>query len=182
MSHPALKINHSEPYAAISPSRPELSQEGRTVLVTGGNSGIGFAIARGFIRASAKHVIIVSRRADVVVAAAKQLAQVAVTLGSPTTVTGIPCDISSLESVDSLWGRLKKQSIFVDVLVLNAASAGPAAPILQSGRDAVWADFETNVRSPLDLTERFYRQTGPGQGTKKVSYRTSKEFLLHKVG
>lgn len=171
MSHPALQINHSEPYTTISPSRPELSQKGRTVLITGGNSGIGFAIARGFIRAIVKQVIIVGRRVDRTDDAVKDLTREATALKSPTKVIGRICDISNLGSVDELWQYFTNEGIFIDVLVLNAATAGAVAPILQAGRDATWADFETNVRSTLDLTERFYKQTVAGASSKKVSFR-----------
>lgn len=168
MSHPALKKNHSEAYASISPLRPELSQKGRTILVTGGNSGIGLAIARSFVKASAKQVIILGRRPDTVQSATARLTREAATAGSLTTIAGIVCDISSLGSVADLWAQFKKDGIVIDVLVLNAGAGGATASILQSGRDAVWADFETNVRSSLDLTERFYKQADPRAGHKKV--------------
>jgi hypothetical protein len=47
------KTVHRDVYPAISPSRPELSQAGRVVLVTGGGTGVGHSIARSFVRASA---------------------------------------------------------------------------------------------------------------------------------
>jgi hypothetical protein len=57
----------------------------------------------------------------------------------------------------------------VDVLVLNAAATGNTAPILQTGLDGVWADFETNVRSSLDFTERFFKQANGDASQRKVS-------------
>ncbi|KAF4826565.1 hypothetical protein CGCTS75_v008959 [Colletotrichum tropicale] len=58
MNVPGLKTYHKEPYAAISPRLPELSQQDNTVLITGGSEGIGFAIAKAFIEASAKEIVI----------------------------------------------------------------------------------------------------------------------------
>lgn len=168
MSHPSLKIYHKAPYAAISPTRPELSQAGRTVVVTGGNSGIGYAIARAFITASAKRVIILSRRPEIVKSAAAKLAEEAKQLGSGTVVEGRVGNVASLESTAGFWAGLEKDGIFVDVLVLNAAAGGAVAPLLQTGRDGVWADFEANVRSILDFTERFYKQLGNGVASQKV--------------
>lgn len=169
MSLPSLKQYHRGPYAAISPSRPELSQAGKTVVVTGGNSGIGFAIARGFIQASAKHVIILGRRQDVVKSAAEKLSKEAESFGSSTVVEGKVCDIASLESTETFWKDLQSNGIYVDVLVLNAAASGNTAPILTSGLRSVWEDYEANVRSTLDFTERFYKQTGKqGASSRKV--------------
>jgi hypothetical protein len=45
LENPSLpKAIHATPYAAISPSRPELSQKGRAIYVTGGSEGIGLAM------------------------------------------------------------------------------------------------------------------------------------------
>lgn len=169
MSLPSLKQYRRKPYAAISPSRPELSQAGKTVVVTGGNSGIGYAVARNFIKASAKHVIILGRRQDVVKSAAEKLSQEADGFGSSTVVEGKVCDIASLESTAGFWEHLQRNGVYVDVLVLNAAAGGEPAPILTSGLRNVWAEYEANVRSTLDFTERFYNQTGKqGASSRKV--------------
>jgi NAD(P)-dependent dehydrogenase (short-subunit alcohol dehydrogenase family) len=174
MSLPSLKQYHRKPYEAISPSRPELNQAGKTVVVTGGNSGIGYAIASSFIQASAKRVIILGRRPDVVKSAAEKLSQEAVSFGSSTVVEGRVCDIASLESTEKLWTDLQNEGVFVDVLVLSAASHCNATPILANGLRNVWADYEANVRSTLDHTERFYKQTGNnGAESRKVSLKFS---------
>jgi glycerate-2-kinase len=66
MSLPTLYQYHKKPYQAIDPSLPALQQTGRTVIVTGGNSGIGYAIARSFVKANAARVVILGRPKDVV--------------------------------------------------------------------------------------------------------------------
>ncbi|KAJ4483562.1 hypothetical protein J3R30DRAFT_1799355 [Lentinula aciculospora] len=53
---------HRDPYPAISHTKPNLSQVGRTVLITGGGGGIGFEIARSFAKAGASKIIIIERR------------------------------------------------------------------------------------------------------------------------
>ncbi|EGU75165.1 hypothetical protein FOXB_14326 [Fusarium oxysporum f. sp. conglutinans Fo5176] len=131
---------------------------GRTVVITGGNSGIGYAIARGFIKADAARVSIIGRRKDVVVSAASKLQDEARQLGKQAVVQGRTCDISDLSSTADFWGSLQSEGIFVDVLLLNAAAFGAGEPILQGGLSKVWGDFESNVRSTLDMTERSYKQ------------------------
>ena len=51
--------NHA--YDAILPTRPELSQAGKTVLITAATGGIAYAIARNFGIAGADKVIITGR-------------------------------------------------------------------------------------------------------------------------
>ncbi|KAI0161127.1 NAD(P)-binding protein [Hypoxylon sp. FL1284] len=152
------KTFHVAPYPAISPKRPELSQAGQTVLVTGGSMGIGFEIARAFVQAGARKVIIVARRAAAVDAAVEKLRREAQT--TATEVEGRTCDQGDLASVAELWGALAGAGTAVDVLVLNAASISPVQTILELGVARLWRDYEVNVRGQLDMTERFYKQKG----------------------
>ncbi|KAI0408956.1 putative short-chain dehydrogenase [Xylaria palmicola] len=160
---------HKTPYAGISPSRPELSQAGKTVVITGGNSGIGYAIAQGFLKAQAARVIVLGRRADVVASAARDLAAEA---GGEAgdRVLGLPCDISDAAAVEALWDRLRADGVSVDVLVLNAAAFAPLKPLLEVGTKGVWKIFDANVRAQLHMTERFYKQTGRGATSDSTRY------------
>jgi NAD(P)-dependent dehydrogenase (short-subunit alcohol dehydrogenase family) len=111
------KAFHRFPYDAISPSLPSLSQRGRTVLVTGATGGIGFAIARAFIDASAERVIITGRRDSSVNAAVTQLLE----HSGACYIAGEVCDIADSLNAEALWSRLSKKSWDIDACVLNAA-------------------------------------------------------------
>jgi NAD(P)-dependent dehydrogenase (short-subunit alcohol dehydrogenase family) len=168
MSLPGLKTLHKKPYPVIYPTRPELSQEGRTILITGGNSGIGFSIARSFVVSKAKRVIVASRQHDSIQAAVSKLTEEAKDSGSPTAAEGRVCDVGDLNPTASLWQGLKDDGIHVDTLVLSAASLGKNKPLLEAGRDGVWDDFETNTRATIDFTMRFYGQEAQVTETRKV--------------
>ncbi|SPQ26318.1 588c37c8-167c-4bd2-9407-c1eed63c842f [Thermothielavioides terrestris] len=139
---PFVKTVHKQPYAAISPSRPELSQAGKTVLVLGGSISIGLSIAKSFVQASASHVIVTGRRQTVLDNAVAELKAEA--KGSGTTITGISSDMADLAATEKLWDELKHRGIVVDVLVLNGVNAGPAKPLLEAGLAPVWNAFEAN--------------------------------------
>ena len=151
-------------YGSISPTRPELSQAGRTVLITGGASGIGYFIAQAFIRADAATVIIVGRRAEVLTKARSELQEKANELKRRTVVMAEVCDVASRESVAGLWNRLKDQGVAVDVLILNAARVSASVPLLDVGVEELTAAFEANVLGPYNLAQTFYRQ--PTEGLK----------------
>ncbi|KAI5917022.1 putative short-chain dehydrogenase [Camillea tinctor] len=157
------KAFHKTSYAAISPERPELKKAGKTVLITGGNQGIGFEIARSYIKALASKVIISGRRADAVASSAAELAKEA---SSGTKVEGRVCDVSKPSDIKELWEGLEKDGIEIDILVLNAAAFAPPKTLMEAGTEAIWHDYMVNTRATLDFTERFYKQ----QPTDKQKY------------
>jgi hypothetical protein len=52
---PFTKTFHKNPYDAIDPTQPSLSAAGKTILITAGHTGIGFAITQNFAIAGASH-------------------------------------------------------------------------------------------------------------------------------
>lgn len=119
---------------------------GKSVLVTGGRTGIGLAIAEGFARAGAR-VYISSRDADACMAAAEQIRQ----FGS---CTALPCNIASSEGRENLLRQLKAREDSLDVLVNNAGAlwAAPLAEYPESGWDKV---FDLNVKGVFFLIQQF---------------------------
>jgi hypothetical protein len=165
---------HREPYPAVSPSRPELSQAGRAILVTGGGTGVGYSIAQSFVRAAADTVIIIGRRQDVIAEAAASLEKEAKSVGTNTKIISRSMDATDLAKVDALWKDLAAQGITVDVYVANAAKFSDGKSILELGFDEVWSQIETNAKSPLYITEKFCGQPGD---KKKVSNISLRHFL-----
>lgn len=157
------KTVHRTSYPSIDPARPELSQAGRTVLITGGGTGIGLSIGKSFALAGAKRVIIVGRRANVLADAAKEIESVAKQAGKETEVIHQTLDVTDKAGNAALWSGLKDKGILVDVLVLNAAKFSPLQPLLDIGSDEIWSMFEANVHGPLMLSEAFAKQGGDDQ-------------------
>lgn len=164
------KTIHRDSYPAISPSRSELSQAGRVVLVTGGGTGVGHSVARSFVRASADMVIIIGRRSDVLASSAARLEKEVKDTGTNTKIITHACDISNLAEVELFWKFLEAEGITVDVYIANAAKFTEPKPILELGADEVWSQMEVNVRSPLYFTEKFYAQPGEKQRVSLPSF------------
>jgi len=91
----------------------------KIALVTGGNSGIGFATAKLFIQEGA-YVYITGRRQTELDSATKEL-------GGPTVVTAIRCDISNLQELDNLYSQIQQQKGRIDILFANAGVSEYAA-------------------------------------------------------
>lgn len=162
MGLPSIKNIRKAAYPTIDPKRPENSQAGRTVLITGGHSGIGYAISKAFVSANAKRIIIFGRRADVLESAGAQLNAEAKELGSPAIVDTRSGDIADPASVKKLFSGLKEDGITLDVLVLNAATGGTSKKMVDMPLDEFWGDYHINVRSTFDLIQQFYHQKSGG--------------------
>jgi NADP-dependent 3-hydroxy acid dehydrogenase YdfG len=154
---------HTDLYAAISPKRPGLSQEKKTVLITGGGTGVGFAIAGAFVQASASTIIIIGRRQEILEEAASKLEGEAKANGMSTKIITRVADITKQSDIDALWSDFENQNITIDVYVANAAKFSEAKTLFELGTDEVWSQLEANVKSPLDFAEKFYSQKSERQ-------------------
>ncbi|KAJ3755537.1 short-chain dehydrogenase/reductase [Lentinula raphanica] len=158
------KTYHRDTYAAISSTRPALSQAGRTVLITGGGSGIGFEIARSFAKAGASRIVIMGRRRSVVDSAADKLRE---EFKNSTEIISQQGDIGDDSSVTALWDYLNSQNILVEVLILNAAHFFPMAPdTLRMDKAEVMKAFDVNVGGNLLMSTKFVDQPLRQKGQK----------------
>src|SRR5580692_185110 len=79
---------------------------GKIAVITGGNSGMGLATAKRFVKEGA-HVVITGRRE-------KDLKEAAAFIGrNVTTVAG---DVSNLEDLDRLYAVVKEKHGHIDIL------------------------------------------------------------------
>ncbi|KAF5708579.1 short-chain alcohol dehydrogenase/reductase [Fusarium globosum] len=145
---------HRESYEAISPSRPELSQAGHTVLVAGASTGIGFSIAESFASASATRLIITGRRKDTLNNAADKIK----TKYSSVEVIPIINDFADENATREFWKKLAEDGVFVDVLVLSAAKMWLPNTILGLGYETFKDGLGVNLTAPYLWTSLFHKQ------------------------
>ncbi|MFI6519697.1 3-oxoacyl-[acyl-carrier-protein] reductase [Spirillospora sp. NPDC050679] len=107
----------------------------RSVLVTGGNRGIGLAIARELAAAGDK---------------------VAVTYRSgepPEGLFGVRCDVTSAEDVDAAFGKVEAEHGPVEVLVANAGITKDTLLAIMS-EDTFTSVLDTNLTGAFRVAKR----------------------------
>src|SRR4051794_41302348 len=99
-----VKLRGGSPAAAGASARSASVGfvDGRTVLVTGGNRGIGLAIARAF--AAGGDRVAVTHRGS----------------GAPEGLFGVECDVTDAAAVDAAFTAVEAEHGPVEVLVSNA--------------------------------------------------------------
>lgn len=109
--------------------------EGKTVVITGGNSGIGLATAKLFHEEGAK--VAISGRDQ------KTLDEAVRTIGNGTLA--VKADVSKLADIDKLFAQLAAKFGKIDALFANAGIA-KFAPASDSGEQLFDETFDTNVK------------------------------------
>jgi NAD(P)-dependent dehydrogenase (short-subunit alcohol dehydrogenase family) len=117
--------------------------EGKVALVTGGNSGIGLATAKRFVSEGAR-VFITGRREPELDAAVAAIGDGAI---------GIRSDVSNLDDLDRLYGRISEASGRIDVLFANAGG-GEFVPLSAVSEDHYERTFGTNVKGTLFTVQK----------------------------
>ncbi|MBL4631832.1 MAG: SDR family NAD(P)-dependent oxidoreductase [Paraglaciecola sp.] len=121
------------------------SVAGKVAVVTGGSSGIGAMIARGFVENGVK-TYITARKLE-------QLQQTAAELSSFGECIAIQSDLSTLAGVDAFADEILKREPKIDILINNAGAAwgAPVEEFPEAGWDKV---MDLNVKSVFFLTKR----------------------------
>jgi NAD(P)-dependent dehydrogenase (short-subunit alcohol dehydrogenase family) len=130
----------------FEPTDLDVDLTGRVVLVTGGNSGIGLATARGLAQRGADVWLLCRDRARGEAAATE--------IGPRARVAQV--DVSDLRSVDAVVGQLPAR---IDVLVHNAGVLLDARRESPQGHELTVA---THLIGPWALTRRLADRMGAG--------------------
>lgn len=121
------------------------SIRGKSALVTGGGSGIGWMIAQGYARAGARVYIASRKRSELDARIAE--------LGGEGDCRAIEADLSSEAGCDALAAELEAREEKLHVLVNNAGANwnAPYAEYPEAAWDRV---LDVNVKAVFQLTRR----------------------------
>lgn len=112
----------------------------KTIVITGSTRGIGFAMARAFIRKGNK-VVISGRKFPAVKEAVQKLAKEF----SADYVVGFTCDVTQFAQVQMLWDQAHKKFGDIDIWVNNAGISNMQNTPWELPAEEIRAVVETNV-------------------------------------
>src|SRR5918999_2918063 len=117
--------------------------EGKIVLITGGNSGIGLAAAKQFVNEGAQ-IFITGRRNLELAAAVKEIGR---------NVTGVQGDVANLGDLDRLFAQIKREKGKLDIVFANAGVAkyAPFGKITEQFYDSI---FNINVKGLIFTVQK----------------------------
>ncbi|MGQ0841741.1 3-oxoacyl-ACP reductase FabG [Actinokineospora sp.] len=111
---------------------------GRSVLVTGGNRGIGLAIARAFVAHGDK--VAITHRGS----------------GAPEGLFGVRCDVTDTGAVDAAFTEVEDAHGPVEILVANAGITDDTL-LMRMGEDQFTRVIDANLTGAWRVTKRATR-------------------------
>lgn len=152
---------HTKAQPSTSPTRPELSAKGKSVIITGGGTtGIGGETARHFAQAGASRIALLGRREGPLL---DNKAYIEREYPGVEVLT-IPTDVTKETEVDAAFSRFAGaggESKTIDVLIHAAAAVGPKEPVTDADGEAFLETVQTNVAGALWVARAFVRHANP---------------------
>lgn len=118
---------------------------GKTALVTGGNSGIGEAMAKALGFAGARVILVARREAELATAVQNMKKE-------NIQAEYIPCDLSSVENVKQCGREALSRHVSIDILV-NAAGVNLRQPFMEITPDDWTLQLALHLSAPFFLTQ-----------------------------
>jgi NAD(P)-dependent dehydrogenase (short-subunit alcohol dehydrogenase family) len=137
------------------------SQKGKTVIITGANSGIGFYTALGLAKLGAT-VIVAGRNKERIDKAIQTIEKEAIT----GTVSAGIIDLASLNSVREFVNEFNKTYTKLDILINNAGVMMPPESKTEEGFEL---QFGVNFLGHFLLTELLYNKLVSTQNSRVVT-------------
>ncbi|KAK5108810.1 hypothetical protein LTR62_007784 [Meristemomyces frigidus] len=136
---------HRNTYERISPRH--FDGKGKTVLVTGGASGIGLATAHAFAESGVARLVLLQRNTKTLEAAKKELTKA----WPATNVLTYPISLTDYTKVEEILAELK----FIDIVVLSAAMPHEDVPAAQISTAVMTNVFQVNVLTSFNLVNAY---------------------------
>ncbi|KAL4799753.1 hypothetical protein BDV19DRAFT_385042 [Aspergillus venezuelensis] len=164
----ATQTWHSTTYPSISPTKPSLSVAGKTILITGGGTGIGAETARSFAAAGASNIALLGRRLqllqDTKESIENEFPETKIFIASADVAKKVEVDDAFEKFITSLSTSAK-----IDVLISNAATTGPHDGVATVDPEPFINTVNINLLGALHVAQAFTRYAADNAVVVNVS-------------
>lgn len=137
----------------IPPTPPGTTLQGRTVLITGGNTGIGLEGARQFLALKASRVIITTRdKTKGENAVAELRREFASSSSGNPTIEFFDLDLDDYQSALRFCDKVKKDVPYLDVLVCNGGVSLMEHQKSKSGHERVMQGLSPYIHTRVRIS------------------------------
>jgi NAD(P)-dependent dehydrogenase (short-subunit alcohol dehydrogenase family) len=145
------KTLHNDIYAAIDPTKSDLLQPSKVVLITGAGRGIGRSISLRYAEAGVGCIVLCARTSSDLDSVEKGINKIS----SKVRVRKFAVDVADEKSVVSVAKTVREEEGRLDVLVNNAGTSAPWIPITESDAIAYWQTFNVNLNGTFLMLKSF---------------------------
>ncbi|KAM7195519.1 putative short-chain dehydrogenase [Rhypophila sp. PSN 637] len=146
------KTYHTQSYDRIA-KHHGFDGQGKTILITGGASGVGYQLSEAFASAGAFRIAIISRSVEAQAKAREEIES----LYPTTKVLTFQASITDMPRITAIVQELGT----IDVLVLNAAVTQRRVPGTELTMEEVQEIFDINVIGQFALTKTYLSMEAP---------------------
>lgn len=132
------KTFHTTTYPAISPLKPSLSAAGKTIVITGGGTGLGASFADSFAQAGATKIAILGRTEKTLLETKKTVEKTY----KGTEVLTFVADVVDEGRIAKVAAEIRERLGKWDVLISNAGFSPDLKPVKDADVKDWWRGYE----------------------------------------
>lgn len=164
-----VRTYHTKSYGDIHPTRPQVSAQGKVVVITGGGSGIGQAAAMAFATAGASKIAILGRTES-----SLQLTKKAIVEEHPVCdVLTIATDLVDTAAVTTAFQKIRSTLGSINVLVNNSGYINTLSLIADAVIEDWWRCFEVNVKGSINVLKAFLSENTASPHASVINVSTA---------
>lgn len=142
---------HDDIYPAIDPTKSDLSQPGRVVLITGSGRGIGRSIALRYAESGVSCIILCARTGT----ALDEVERGIKIINSNIKVLKFAIDVTNEDSVAAMAKAIQKETGRLDILINNAGMSANWDPITAGNTEQYLQTWDLHIRGTYFMLKSF---------------------------
>ncbi len=142
---------HNDIYPAIDPTKSDLSQPGKVVLITGSGRGIGRSVALRYAESGVACIVVCARSASEL----DEVEQSIKKINPHVRVSKQAVDVTAESSVVSMAETVRQEEGRLDVLINNAGMTNKWAPIADGDTDMWFKTWDLHIKGTYLMLKSF---------------------------